>query len=54
MITTTCNNTSVMWYVAVSFYTHVRKVGRTPNFFWHVYNDELEKQLFIEKTVEVG
>ena len=43
-----------MWHVAVLFYTHVKKVGRTSKFFWHVDNDELEKQLFIEKTVEVG
>ena len=33
-------------------HTHVKKVGQTQNFFL-AFTDKLEKQLFIEKTVEV-
>ena len=33
--------------------THVKKVGHTSEFLL-AFIDELEKQIFIEKTVEVG
>ena len=34
-------------------HTHMKKVGHTPEFLLG-FIDELEKQLFIKKTVEVG
>ena len=42
---------SVLW--SLKNYIHVKKLGTPQNFFL-VFTDELENQIFIKKTVELG
>ena len=48
-----CQPTHLQKHVHAKSHTHVKKVGTFQNFFL-AFIEELEKQLFTMKTVEVG